>query len=132
MIGLAALVLALSLSQAAVAADLAGRDRGDRVISGQLYHTNDSPDVYNFPLELRTGDDRRRVLKTRTDARGGFSLKGLKPARYVVRVDAPRGCVLRYRVDTRRRKEFRMTILVDAGCGAAGNGVIRDLKPDGF
>lgn len=132
MLALAALALALLPSPASAAAELARRDRGDRVINGQLYHTNDSPDVYNYPLELRTGDDRRRVLKTRTDARGGFSLKGLKPARYVVRVDGPRGCVLRYRVDTRRRKEFRMTILVDAGCGAAGNGVIRDLKSGDF
>ena len=75
---------------------------------------------------LYTGDGRRRLVSTKTTADGGFRLAGLRPARYIFRIGGPRGCVLRYRVDTRRRKEFRMTIVMDAACSGAGDGTLRD------
>ena len=124
MTGLAALVLALALAPAAGAAERAKSNKADRVIQGQVYFTNNSPDVYDYPIELRTGDGRRRVLRTKTTADGGFRIRGLKPAVYIFHIDGPAGCLLRYRVDTRRRKEFRMTVVMDAAC--SGGNYIRD------
>lgn len=124
MIKLIPLMLLLTLPQAALGHARAARR--DRVINGQVYFSNDSPDVYDYPIVLYTGDGRRRLFVTKTTADGGFRLRGLRPALYIFRIGGPRGCVLRYRVDTRRRKEFRMTIVMDAACSGAGDGKLRD------
>lgn len=122
LVGLAALVLVASAP--APAAHAARRDRADRVIYGQVYYTNNSPERYDYPIELWTGDERRRLRRSKTMADGGFRLKGLRPAVYVFRIGGPAGCLLRYRVDTRRRKEFRMSIVMDAAC--SGGNYLRD------
>ena len=124
MVKLIPLMLLLTLPQAALGRARAARR--DRVIRGRVSFSNNSPDVYAFPIELYTGDGRRRLVSTKTTAEGGFRLAPLRPARYIFRLGGPRGCVLRYRVDTRRRKEFRMTIVMDAACSGAGDGQLRD------
>ena len=124
MMRLIPLMLLLTLPQVAVGhARPAGRDR---TIYGQVYFSNNSPDVYDFPIVLYTGGGRRRLVSTKTTPDGGFRLRGLRPALYIFRIGGPRGCVLRYRVDTRRQKEFRMTIVMDAACSGAGDGTLRD------
>lgn len=126
-----ALLFITVLAPLAFAADRAARVRANRVISGQVYFTNNSPERSDYPIELWTGDQRRRLRRTRANRHGGFELRGLRPAVYIFHIHGPRDCLLRYRVDTRRLKVFDMTILMDAACwGGDGAAGIRDAKPN--
>ena len=88
-----------------------------RTISGMVYFTNDSPDVYDFPVELFDSKF-RRIAATRTPRdRGYFEFKGLRPAKYYFQVLINSRCLLQYEVDARRGQPERMTILGDADCG---------------
>ena len=110
---LAALTLALLLAPAVAAGP---RVKADRVISGQVYFTNNSPERSDYAIELWTRDESRLLRRSRATRDGGFVLRRLRPAVYVFRIHGPAGCLLRYKVDTRRRREFDMTIVMDAAC----------------
>ena len=88
-----------------------------RTISGTVYYTNNTPDVYDFPVELFDSKF-RRIAATRTPRHGGyFEFKGLRPAKYYFQVLISPRCLLQYEVDARNQQPESMTILGDAGCG---------------
>lgn len=88
-----------------------------RTISGMVYFTNNSPDVYDFWVELFDSKFRRIAAKrTRLDS-GYFEFKGLRPGKYYFQVLINSRCLLQYEVDARRQQPEQMTILGDAGCG---------------
>jgi hypothetical protein len=95
-------------------------ERSARTIKGVVYFTNDSPGVYNFPVELFDSTKRRRVAATRTERDGGnFEFKGLRPGKYYLQVNVSARCVLQYEVDARRGQPEGLRVFGDADCGRA-------------
>ncbi len=116
----AGLVLSLILSAAAPCASArasGGGKKGTRTVEGMVYFTNDSPDVYNFPVELFDSKFRRVAAKRTARESGHFEFKGLRPGKYYLQVLVSARCLLQYEVDARRGQPERLTILGDAGCG---------------
>lgn len=88
-----------------------------RTISGTVYFTNDSPEVYEFPVELFDSKFRRIAAKRTPRDHGYFEFKGLRPGRYYFQVLISSRCLLQYEVDAREEQPKRMTVLGDADCG---------------
>lgn len=88
-----------------------------RTISGMVYFTNNSPDVYEFSVELFDSKFRRIAAKRTEHDSGYFEFKGLRPGKYYFQVLISPRCLLQYEVDARKVQPERMTILGDAGCG---------------
>lgn len=116
-------MFALSLLLATTALCLAARASGEggratRTITGMVYFTNNSPDVYSFPVELFDSSKRRRVAATRTERDSGyFEITGLRPGKYYLQVSIGPRCLLQYEVDARRRRPEHLRLFGDAGCG---------------
>ncbi|HEV7892570.1 MAG TPA: hypothetical protein VGP08_18295 [Pyrinomonadaceae bacterium] len=114
---LSSLLLLASMCAAARAEGEGERKTRTRTISGMVYYTNDTPDVYDFPVELFDSKF-RRIAATRTPRDGGyFEFKGLRPAKYYFQVLISSRCLLQYEVDARKAQPERKTILADADCG---------------
>ncbi len=108
-------LLTAALCAAAPASGKGGK--GARTIEGMVYFTNDSPDVYNFPVELFDSKFRRVAAKRTARESGHFEFKGLRPGKYYLQVLVSARCLLQYEVDARRTQPESLTILGDAGCG---------------
>jgi hypothetical protein len=106
---------------------LAGRDEDQRTLSGIIYFTNNTPDdVENFPVELYTRDQKRRIASTKPNEKHRFALTDVKPGKYLLKLTWPNHCVLWYRVDLTKESLSNVRIIMDAACAHA-NGSIRDL-----
>lgn len=88
-----------------------------RKIEGMVYFTNNSPDVYQFPVELFDSKFRRIAAKRTEDDSGYFEFKGLRPAKYYLQVLINSRCLLQYEVDARKRQPEQLDVFGDAGCG---------------
>jgi hypothetical protein len=88
-----------------------------RTISGMVYFTNNSPDVYEFPVELFDSKFRRVAAKRTENDSGHFEFKGLRPGLYYVQVLISNRCLLQYEVDARKEQPERLQVFGDAGCG---------------
>jgi hypothetical protein len=109
-------VILLAALCAAAHAEGEGKKR-TRTISGMVYYTNNTPDVYDFPVELFNSKF-RRIAATRTPLDGGyFEFKGLRPGLYYVQVLINSRCLLQYEVDARAGQPERLQVFGDAGCG---------------
>ena len=53
----------------------------------------------------------------KTDGRGNFEFKGLKPGVYYVQVSGENICLLQYEVDATKQDPERLRVFGDAGCG---------------
>jgi hypothetical protein len=101
--------------------------KGLRRVSGLIYFTNDTPEhVEQFPVELFSLDKKHRVAATTPDRFHTFALKGLKPAKYLLKFTWPNHCVLWYRVNLTRQSNIGMRIIMDLAC-AHSDGSIQDL-----
>ena len=100
---------------------------GGRTLGGDIIFTNNTPrDLATFPVELYTTDQRRRIAATTAGARGAFTLTGIEPGRYLLRLTwAAKPCTLWYRVDLTRASNTEFQVLLDVDC-AHGNGRILD------
>lgn len=97
-----------------------------RTVAGRIIFTNNTPpDLESFPVQLFTVDRKRQVAATTADARGHFTLSGIRPGGYLVRLTwAAEHCTLWYRVDlTRGSREIEA--LMDVDC-AHRNGAVLD------
>jgi len=88
-----------------------------RTIEGMVYFTNNSPDVYEFSVELFDSKFRRVAAKRTERDSGYFEFKGLRPALYYVQVLINSRCLLQYEVDARKGQPERLRVFGDAGCG---------------
>lgn len=114
---LPSLILLAALCAAARAEGEGQAKTRTRTISGTVYFTNNSPDVYQFPVELFDSKFRRIAAKRTENDSGYFEFKGLRPAKYYLQVLVNSRCLLQYEVDARKAQPEEMTILGDAGCG---------------
>lgn len=106
--------------------DAVGR-KAQRALSGIIYFTNNSPDdVEEFPVELFTRDQKRRVATTRPNSKHRFALTDVSPGKYLLKLTWPNHCVLWYRVDLTKESLLNVRILMDVDC-AHFNGTIQDL-----
>lgn len=112
-------LLFLLLSASPVAhASVEGKSKPNtRTIEGMVYFTNDSPDVYEFPVELFNSKFRRIAAKRTENDSGYFEFKGLRPGLYYVQVLINSRCLLQYEVDARKGQPERLRVFGDAGCG---------------
>jgi len=103
------------------------REPGGRTLGGDILFTNNTPrDLATFPVELYTTDRRRQVAATTAGARGAFTLTGIEPGNYLLRLTwAAERCTLWYRVDLTRASNTEFQVLMDVDC-AHGNGRILD------
>jgi hypothetical protein len=112
-----------------VASCTAAHVRGpvSRTLGGDIYFTNNTPrDLATFPVELYTPDQKRRVAGTTASAKGEFTLTGIEPGNYLLRVAwATNHCTLWYRVDLTAGSRSGIVILMDVDC-AHGNGEVLD------
>ena len=113
LLGLILALIVLPLAQAVAL------DRSERTLAGIVYFTNNTPpDLDQFPVELFTKDQRKRVAATTLDAHGRFALTGLKPGQYRVKFTwLPDRCTLWYRVDLREASKTGAKVIMDAACG---------------
>ena len=88
-----------------------------RTVSGMVYFTNNSPDVYEFSVELFNSKFRRVAAKRTEHDSGYFEFKGLRPGLYYVQVLINSRCLLQYEVDARKGQPERLQVFGDAGCG---------------
>ena len=88
-----------------------------RTVSGMVYFTNNSPDVYEFPVELFNSKFKRIAAKRTENDSGYFEFKGLRPGLYYVQVLINNRCLLQYEVDARKGQPERLQVFGDAGCG---------------
>lgn len=88
-----------------------------RTIEGMVYFTNNSPDVYEFSVELFDSKFRRLAAKRTGRDSGYFEFKGLRPGLYYVQVLINSRCLLQYEVDARKAQPERLRVFGDAGCG---------------
>ena len=88
-----------------------------RTVSGMVYFTNNSPDVYEFSVELFDSKFRRVAAKRTERESGYFEFKGLRPGLYYVQVLINNRCLLQYEVDARKGQPERLRAFGDAGCG---------------
>ena len=114
---LATVLLTVALC-AAARAEGEGESKGrTRTVSGMVYFTNNSPDVYAFPVELFNSKF-KRIASRRTESDSGyFEFKGLRPGLYYVQVLINNRCLLQYEVDARKGQPERLQVFGDAGCG---------------
>lgn len=105
----------------------AARGEGQRTLSGIIYFTNNTPDdVEQFPVELYSRDQKRRVAHTTPNDKHRFALTDLKPGKYLLKLTWPNQCVLWYRVDLTKESMTNVRVIMDAACAHA-NGSIQDL-----
>ena len=109
-------LLLLAALCAAARAEGEGKTR-TRMIEGMVYFTNDSPDVYEFSVELFNSKFRRVAAKRTERDSGYFEFKGLRPGLYYVQVLINSRCLLQYEVDARNGQPERLRVFGDAGCG---------------
>jgi hypothetical protein len=115
---LSSVLLAAALCAAARASD--GDDKDTRAIEGIVYYTNNSPDDYQFLVELFDSSKSRRVAVKWTEGQTGrFEFKGLKAGVYYLQVVASPRCLLQYEVDVREKQPERLRVFGDADCGKA-------------
>jgi hypothetical protein len=88
-----------------------------RTIQGMVYFTNNSPDVYEFSVELFNSNFRRVAAKRTERDSGYFEFKGLRPAKYYLQVLINSRCLLQYEVDARKAQPESLRVFGDAGCG---------------
>lgn len=114
---LSSLLLTVALCAAAQAKDEGEGKTRTRTIEGVVYYTNDTPEVYDYPVELFDSKF-RRIAATRTPLHGGyFEFKGLRPRLYYLQVLINSRCLLQYEVDARKEQPERLRVFADAGCG---------------
>lgn len=114
---LSSLILLAALCAAAHAKGEGESKKRTRTIEGMVYFTNNSPDVYQFPVELFDSKFRRIAAKRTEDDSGYFEFKGLRPAKYYLQVLINSRCLLQYEVDARKAQPERLQVFGDAGCG---------------
>jgi hypothetical protein len=114
---LSSLLLLAALCPAARAEGEVESKSRTRTISGMVYFTNNSPDVYAFPVELFNSKFKRVAAKRTPDDSGYFEFKGLRPGLYYVQVLISNRCLLQYEVDARKGQPERLQVFGDAGCG---------------
>ena len=115
---LSSALLAVALCAAAHASG--GGDKDARAIEGIVYYTNNSPDDYQFLVELFDSSKSRRVAAKWTEGQTGqFEFKGLKAGVYYLQVSASPRCLLQYEVDVREKQPERLRVFGDADCGKA-------------
>lgn len=103
------------------------RDEVQRRLSGIIYFTNNTPsDVEEFPVELYTRDQKRRIAATKPNERHRFALTDVKPGKYLLKLTWPNHCVLWYRVDLTKQSLTNARVIMDAACAHA-NGAIQDF-----
>src|SRR5262249_14338350 len=90
-----------------------------RTLAGIVYFTNNTPpDLDQFPVELFTKDQQKRVAATTLDEQGRFELTGINPGEYLVKFRwLPDQCALWYRVDLREASKTSAKVIMDAACG---------------
>jgi hypothetical protein len=115
---LSSLLLITALSAAAHASGKDESKTAARTIEGKVYFTNNTPDVYDFPVEL-FNSKRMRVAAKRTGPRGHFEFKGLKADKYYLQVSIGPRCLLQYAVDARKQQPESLRVFGDADCGKA-------------
>jgi hypothetical protein len=103
------------------------REPESRTLGGRIIFTNNTPrDLATFPVALYTPDRNRQIAATTAGARGDFTLTGVEPGRYLLRLTwAAEDCTLWYRVDLTRGSSTEFEALMDVDC-AHGNGRILD------
>ena len=111
------ILVASCLCGAARATDKTGRKKPDRVVSGMIYFTNNTPKDKNLLVELFAGRAKRRVAARWTERSGYFEFKGLRPGVYYLQISGKNICLLQYEVDVSEAQPEEMTILGDADCG---------------
>jgi hypothetical protein len=111
------LFLLLSAAPVAHASGEGKRKTVTRSIEGMVYFTNNSPDVYEFPVELFNSKFKRIAAKRTENDSGHFEFKGLRPGLYYVQVLINNRCLLQYEVDAREGQPERLQVFGDAGCG---------------
>ena len=100
---------------------------GLRSLRGKIYFSNNTPsNVGDFPVELVTSDQKRRVAKKTLSDSGEFFLADIKPGKYVLKITNPDHCTLLYRVDLRSASITNVRVVMDAEC-AHTNGKLSDL-----
>ena len=114
---LSSLLLITALCAAAHASGEGESKSRTRTVSGMVYFTNNSPDVYAFPVELFNSKFRRVAAKRTPDDGGYFEFKRLRPGLYYVQVLINNRCLLQYEVDARKGQPERLQVFGDAGCG---------------
>jgi hypothetical protein len=98
-----------------------------RSLRGKIYFSNNTPsNLGDFPVELVTRGQNRRVAETTLSDSGDFVLSDIKPGRYVLKITNPGHCTLLYRVDLRSASITNVRIVMDAEC-AHTNGKLSDL-----
>jgi hypothetical protein len=115
---LSSLLLITALCAAAHASGGGESKTAARTIEGKVYFTNNSPDVYDFTVEL-FDSKRRRVAAERTEPKGHFEFKGLKADKYYLQVSIGPRCLLQYAVDARKKQPESLRVFGDADCGKA-------------
>jgi hypothetical protein len=101
--------------------------KAHRTLSGIIYFTNNTPrNVAQFPVELFTRDQKRRIAATTPNSKSQFTLSELKPGKYLLKLTWPNRCVLWYRVNLAKKSITDIRIIMDASC-AHFNGSIQDL-----
>jgi hypothetical protein len=101
--------------------------KGQRTLTGIIYFTNNTPrGIENFPIELFTRDQKRRIAATTPDRRSQFALTDLKSGKYLLRLTWPNRCLLWYRVNLTKRSQIDARIIMDVDCPHF-NGAIQDL-----
>ena len=114
---LSSLLLLVALCAAAHAAAEGESKTRTRRIEGMVYFTNNSPDVYEFSVELFDSKFRRNAAKRTERDSGYFEFKGLRPGLYYVQVLINSRCLLQYEVDARKGQPESLRVFGDAGCG---------------
>jgi hypothetical protein len=114
---LSSVLLTVALCGAASAEGEGESKSRTRTVSGMVYFTNNSPDVYEFPVELFDSKFKRVAAKRTADDGGYFEFKGLRPGLYYVQVLINNRCLLQYEVDARKAEPERLQVFGDAGCG---------------
>ncbi len=116
------LLLCVGLCEARVVAP------GCATLKGIIYFTNNTPgNMREFPVELFTGDRKRKLAETRVNAEHRFAFSELKNGKYLLKVTWPEHCVLWYRVTLTTKSERNVRIIMDADCAHA-NGKILDFS----
>lgn len=114
---LSSLLLLAALCAAAHAKGEGESKSRTRTIEGMVYFTNNSPDVYEFSVELFNSKFKRVAAKRTERDSGHFEFEGLRPGKYYVQVLISSRCLLQYEVDARESQPERLQVFGDAGCG---------------
>ena len=97
-------------------------------LAGKIYFTNNTPSNYQtFPVELYTRNQKRRLMASKADSHGGFSLTNVKPGKYLLKFTwPPNRCTLWYKVAVPADSKKRIRVIMDAACSSR-NGAIQEL-----